>query len=192
MKPTTIFITYNPNIATEHTLAVRLHTIGAVNGFLMYLPDRYNSNTILDTETKQRINKADYLVFFSLGTLSQIVKQEIAYAFQHFQDKSKIIVIYDAKQGKNLEGELTNYFTPFYFNRQQGNQDILLNQIITTIFKQQHQENQQNIAKLEQEKQNSQGIMALLGIGLGLFILSSLAEPATEPTKTQKSVKKKK
>ena len=43
-----IFSTYNPNIAKEQTLAVRLHAVGATSGFRMYLPERYNSETILD------------------------------------------------------------------------------------------------------------------------------------------------
>ncbi len=186
MIPTTIFITYNPKITAEYTLAVRLHTIGAVNGFRMYLPDRYNSDTILDTETQKRINMSNYLVVFSLGTLSKIVKEEIEYAFEHFQDKSKIIVIYDQRKAKNLEGEMNVFFTPFYFDRQQDNQDVLLHQVINTIFKQQESKNQQNIIKLEQEKQTSQAIMALLGIGLGLFILSSLSENTEEVKQNKK------
>lgn len=184
MKTNTIFITYNPNVASEHTLAVRLHTIGAVNGFLMYLPDRYNSDTELDTETQRRINKSDYMVFFSLGTLSPIVKAEIGYAFQHFQDKSKIIVIYDSRKGKNLKGEVTEYFTSFEFNPKSDNQDTLSQKIIDTIFhKQQLAEKQAlishqktEIKRLEKEKENQQALTALLGIGLGLFVLGALSK----------------
>lgn len=182
MKTNTIFITYNPKVASEHTLAVRLHTIGAVNGFRMYLPDRYNSDNELDTETQRRINLADYMVFFSLGKLSTIVKAEIEYAFQHFQDKSKIIVIYDSRKGKNLKGEITNYFTAFEFNPISDNQDTLSQRIIDTIFhKQQLAEKQAfitqqktEIKRLEKEKENQQALTALLGIGLGLFVLGAL------------------
>jgi hypothetical protein len=182
MKQTTIFMTYNPKVGTEQTLAVRLHTIGAVNGFRMYMPDRYNSDSILDTETQRRINMSDYFVLFSLGSLSPIVKQEIEYAFQHLQDKSKIVVIYDSRKGKNLKGEITQYFTPFYFNPTEGNVDEFLNKIVTTIFHKEHNlispnnQHKAEKARLESEKQTQQGVVALLGIGIGLFILNALAK----------------
>jgi hypothetical protein len=177
MKSTTIFITYNPNVASEHTLAVRLHSIGAVNGFRMYLPDRYNSDSILDAETQRRINLADYMVFFSLGKLSNIVKQEIEYAFKHFQDKSKIIVIYNSVNGKNLKGEITHHFTSFQFNPVQDNQERLLQNIVNTIFQKQKTDNQNTqIRKIKEEQETQQGISALLGIGLGLFVLDALID----------------
>jgi hypothetical protein len=115
MKDKTIFITYNPNSEAEQTLAVRLHTIGAVNGFRMYLPDRFNSNTFLDIETKRRIEESGFFVVFSMSYLSDIVKQEIEYAYQVLQDKSKILVIYNKSLGKNLTGDVTHQFTDIYF-----------------------------------------------------------------------------
>jgi hypothetical protein len=84
----TIFITYNPGNQFEQTIAARLHTIGAVSGFRTYMPDRFNSETILDEETKRRINQSDYVVMFSLSPLSTIVKEEIDTAFKHIKDKS--------------------------------------------------------------------------------------------------------
>ena len=54
MRNPVIFISYNPRNHDEETLAIRLHTIGAVNGFNMLLPDRYHSTTVIDDETKRR------------------------------------------------------------------------------------------------------------------------------------------
>lgn len=185
MKQTTIFITYNPKVGTEQTLAARLHTIGAVNGFRMYMPDRFNSDSVLDTETRRRIAMSDYLVLFSMSALSPIVKQEIEYAFEHLQDKSKIIVIYDSRVGKNLTGDITEHFTQFSFDPTVGNPDEKLGEILRQIFHKeelnaQHdviEQQQAEIQRLNKEKEQVQkGIAALLGIGLGLFILGALAQ----------------
>ncbi len=162
----TIFITYNPNSNFEQTLAIRLHTIGASSGFMMYLPDRYNSNKILDEETKFRIKKADYVVMFSISPLSNIVKQEIEYAYSVLKDKSKIIVIYDKLHGKNLTGIITTHFTPIYIDKFDQEQDKVLNQIISTV------QSKENL-KIKKEKENSNALAALFGIGLGLLILGS-------------------
>ena len=120
MKTPTIFISYNPNSDFEQTLAVRLHTTGAVNGFRMFLPDRYNSDTIIDNETKNRISQSDWLIVFSTEELSEIVKQEIQYAWQKLKDKSKILVIYNFEKGKNIKGDITNHFTEIYFDPYKG------------------------------------------------------------------------
>lgn len=178
MRPTTIFITYNPQVSSEQTLAVRLHTIGAVNGFRMYLPDRYNSDTILDADTKVRIDQSDYVILFALTpNLSTIVKAEIEYAFARLRDKSKIIVIYGVQ--KNLTGPMTNHFTEVYYNPMLDTPDVVIEEIFKKVFEHQEVENQRHknkIRQLEDEKKNQNALLALLGIGLGLAILASFSK----------------
>ena len=177
MSTTTIFITYNPNSDLEETLAIRLHTIGVSGGFRMYLPDRFNSETILEEETKIRISKSKYFVMFSTKPLSNIVKQEIEFAFDYLNDKSRIIVIYDKEKGKNLKGEITSHFTPFYLDKYIDRQDELLKTIINTIAykeKDTQMRTQQRNKKLQQEKDDSNAVAALLGVGLGLLVLGAL------------------
>jgi hypothetical protein len=178
MKPTTIFITYNPNSDLEETLAARLHTIGAVNGFVMYLPDRFNSDKQISDETKARISRSDYFVIFSTKPLSPIVKDEIEHAFNYLHDKTKILVIYDKEKGKNLTGNISNFFTPFYFDRFDNRQDKLLETIINTIV---HKEKDNVIKKqtsqinfLKKQKDESNALAAILGIGLGLLVLGAI------------------
>jgi hypothetical protein len=169
----TIFITYNPSSEFERTLAIRLHTIGAATGFKMYLPDRFNSDRILDDETKNRISKADYVVMFSTSQLSSTVKQEIEFAFSVLNDRSKIVVIYDKNRGKNLKGDITAHFTPIYVDQFERSQDKVLGKIINTIQSKEISAQNRQIVKLTKEKENSQALAALFGIGLGLLILGS-------------------
>jgi hypothetical protein len=180
MKPTSIFISYNPNSELEETLAYRLHTIGAVNGFTMYLPNRYNFENQLSEESKSRISRSDYFVVFSTIGLSNVVKEEIECAFEYLQDKSKILVIYDKANGKNLSGDITNYFVPFYFDKYNNRQDELLNVIMNTIsHKEQNviiNNQSKEIQRLKEEKTNSNALAAILGVGLGLFVLSALSD----------------
>jgi hypothetical protein len=103
-KLPTIFLSYNSGSDLEETLAVRLHTIGAVHGFKMLLPDRYDSNELVSAETRNRIVLANYFILFSTSELGKQVQQEISIAFQQLNDKSKIIVVYDRHKGKNIKG----------------------------------------------------------------------------------------
>lgn len=176
MKPTTIFITYNPNNEEEQTLAVRLHTIGAVNGFKMYLPDRYNSETYIENETKFRINEADFVVLFSLNSkISNIVKEEIEYAWNKLLDKSKIIVIYPTK--KTLKGTMSEHFTEIFFNPFEETVDTVTKKILQVIEEKKSNEiiiPQKNVQKQKQVEQITKGVLALIGIGLGLVILNEV------------------
>ncbi len=192
MKSIRIFITYNPNISAEQVLAVRLHTIGAVNGFLTQLPDRYNSETILDDETKTRIKSSNYVILFSLSSkLSNIVKEEIEYAFSILQDRSKIIVIYNQK--KNLAGKMTDHFTEILYDptAENAHNDVIKKILDTINIKQQIEERkviqkqQQQIKALEATNSSNNALIAFLSIGLGLAILSNLSEK-NEPKKRKK------
>ncbi len=177
-NPTTIFITYNPNSELEETLAARLHTVGAVNGFTMYLPDRFNSETKVSEETKARISRSNYFVIFSTNPLSNIVKEEIEHAFNYLQDKSKILVIYDKEKRKNIKGKITKYFTPFYFDKFDNRQDKLLETIINTIAHKEKNETikrQKNqIKSLKRKNDDSNALAAILGIGVGLLVLGAV------------------
>ena len=173
MKTTTIFISYNPNSDFEQTLAVRLHTTGAVNGFRMFLPDRYNSETIIDNETKNRISQSDWLIVFSTEELSEIVKQEIQYAAQNFKDKSKIIVIYNFEKGKNLSGNLAEQFTEIYFNPEDDFDKIISDKIFSKFHIEERNKNEKEIKKIKQQRN---ALLALLGIGVGLLLLGSTSE----------------
>ena len=157
MNTTTIFVTYNPNSILEETLAVRLHSIGVSGGLRMFLPDRYNSQTVIEEETKIRISKSQYFVMFSTTPLSNIVKQEIEYASQYIHDISRVIVIYDREKGKNLKGDITNFFTPFYLDRYNNSQGELLAAIMRTIEHKEQvvkiQQQQKQIEKLKKEKE---------------------------------------
>lgn len=77
---------------------------------------------------------------------------------------TKIIVIYDRLKGKNIKGQVTEHFTPFYFDQSENKQDVLLQKIIA------------NIKDTEiKTTNNGNALAAIFGIGLGLLILGTLA-----------------
>ncbi len=105
MKFPIVFLSYNPFVEPEETLAMRLHTLGGVNGFQMLLPDRFQGNHHITPETQRRINLADYFVLFSTKPQqSPVVLEEISYAWERWHDKRRILIIYDNTTGKNLSG----------------------------------------------------------------------------------------
>ena len=172
-----VFISYNPNSDIEQTLAVRLHTIGAVHGFNMLLPDRVGFSKTVSTETRNRITSADYFILFSTTSLSSIVLEEIQIASSKLHDKSKILVIYDIGVGKNLKG--AENFTEVYINRSSPVETIL-NTIISKV-------------KSIQTRGNSEGgFLSALGpillTGVALFALSSIFD---EPVKQKRPIKRK-
>lgn len=167
-KLPTIFLSYNPKSDFEETLAVRLHTIGAVHGFNMLLPDRYNNYDLVSAATKQRIFLSDYFILFSISNLSKKVAEEINLAFQHLNDKSKILVIYDKKKGKNIKG--TDNCTEIYIDSRTENVQQILDKIISEV---KIKETNQLVA---QQKRDDNVLAGLLLAGLGLLVLGSLAD----------------
>jgi len=177
-----VFISYNPNSDVEQTLAVRLHTIGAVHGFNMLLPDRVGYSLGVSLETKNRILTADYFILFSTSTLSSTVLEEIKIASAKLHDKSKILVIYDISVGENLKG--TENFTKVFINRSSPVEEIL-NKIISTI------------KSIQSRGNNQGGFLSILGpillTGVALFALSSIFDepaPRRRPTKRKKPISK--
>lgn len=126
-----IFITYNPKSELEQVLAIRLHTLGIVNGLQIYLPDRTFHNK-LNLETKKRIEECKYVICFSMSPLSKMVKDELLYAYKVIHDKSKIIVIYDKK--KNIKGEIANKFSEFYFDTNSNYIEKIISDILRILY----------------------------------------------------------
>lgn len=177
MSLPSVFISYNPNFDIEQTLAVRLHTIGAVHGFNMLLPDRVGFTKSVSNETKSRILSADYFILFSTTALSTTVLEEIKIAASKLHDKSKILVIYDISVGKNLKG--ADNFTEVYINRSSPVETILE----TIISK---------VKAIQSRGNNQGGFLSVLGpillTGVALFALSSIFD---EPAKLKRPVKRK-
>ena len=154
MGQPTIFITYNPSSEFEQTLAIRLHTLGAVHGFQMLLPERFGPGSKLNEETKFRIQQADYFILFSTTTLSKIVQQEIETAYSHLQDKSRILIIYDKKRGKNLIN--TEHCTEIFIDSGIERIDQIVQKIIGSIKKKNSPSTSPGRQLMSQRRMNSE------------------------------------
>ena len=168
MKSPTIFISYNSRSEAEQTLDVRLHTIGSVNGFNMLLPDR-NSNLVISDETKNRINQSNYFVLFSFGKTSIQVETEMDQAFFRFKDKSRIIVIKPGAARQSIKSPAK--FTQIYFDPKTESVDTIIQKIIKSIF---HKQRTIKTIAAKKEKEAENGLVALLGVGLGLYALHEI------------------
>lgn len=165
----TLFISYNPQDMEEQTLALRLHTIGAVNGFQVFLPDRYDSDRYLSDQTKARISQSNYFILFALSPqLSQTVLDEITYAWSQYKDKRRILVIYRSEETKSLNPDASKHFTEIFFDPDREPVQGVIQRIMEAVFK--HE------AKKKFDQQLENGLLALLGIGLGLAILNEFAK----------------
>lgn len=169
-----VFVTYNSNSHDEQTLAIRLHSIGAVNGFQMFLPDRFNSENVLDEETKRRLRASSYVVYFALsGKMSKAVKNELEYAFEQLRDNSRILVIYDSRK----KFAFNDHVTAIPYDPTADTVDKILTAVLhkqQEVWQQHLRQQQHEIARLEEEKNTQNALVAFLGIGLGLALLSSM------------------
>lgn len=153
-----VFISYNSDSPTEETLAIRLHTIGAVHGLSMYLPERYNNPYSISAETQSRINISDYYILFSTtNQLSRVALDEIQYAYQKHQDKSRIIIIYDAQKGKNITG--AGNCTELFFDRKKSTSEKFIADVMGFIT------NHHN-ASFSNKQTEAFGGLVLAGLGL--------------------------
>ena len=156
-----IFLSYNPNSDFEETLAIRLHTIGAVHGFQMYRPERNLNSNSISIETMARINQSDYYILFSTNKLSPTALAEIRYAFERFHDKKRIIIIYDALIGKNMTH--TDFCTELSFDRRKESPEEFIQKVLSTI--------KSNKPKGITKNANQDALPGLLIAGLALLIL---------------------
>jgi hypothetical protein len=159
-----IFVSYNPGVEIEQSTALRLQTLAGLYGAVIHLPDRFGSSKLKDS-TKQRIADADLFVMFSTQTLHRQVEEEVAYAFS--LDK-RVLIFYDKNVGKNLDTSRANV-TEEYF-------DPLLDTSATVMERvARHGGFIKNAAPKQPSPENNVAA-ALVGIGLGLFLLWALSK----------------
>jgi hypothetical protein len=179
----TVFISYNPASTVEQTLAIRLHTIGAVHGFNMLLPDRTFTAQSVSNETRNRILLSDFFILFSTAPMSNVVQEEISIAYSKLHDRSKILVVYDQTVGKNLKS--TENHTEVFIDTRE---DAL--KIVTDITK--------TIQSVQSKKAQGDSFLSSLGgillIGVGLFALNEMFsdDEPDAPRKRNTSTKKRK
>ena len=172
-KPTSIFISYNPGNEFEQTLAVRLHTIGAVHNFNMQMPDRFTSSKIISQETIFRIKSSEYFILFSTSVLTPIVQQEVNIAFEHLQDKSKILIIYN--KVKNLQHNAANC-TEVYIDAGKESAQEILERIIKEIKINAVKSSHKKVAV--KDENNAMNVLGgILLVGLGLLALGTILNP---------------
>jgi hypothetical protein len=162
-----IYITYNSANKThiEESTALRLQTLSSLYGINVSLPHRATLKFEKDFESQNRIQTADYIVVFSLTTLSLRLKDEIAFAKKL---QKPIIIIYDKlnpisilKSPKIKFVELDKY-----------NSDGTLRSVTEFLQKELQKKNKPTI----KEKEDTGLGVALLGIGLGLLALALISE----------------
>jgi hypothetical protein len=173
-----VFISYNQNSPTEQTLAIRLHTIGAVHGYNMLLPERSAYSNTVSSETRTRIQQSDFFICFSTLSLTSVVQEEINIAFAKLHDKSKILVIYDEKVGANVLG--VENCTSVYINTLD---DPL--KIVTSIT-----EKIKDASKKKEDAGFLSNLGGLLLLGLGLFALAEAFEAPAKTSGRRKPIKK--
>jgi hypothetical protein len=169
MNPS-IFITYNPSVPTEEATALRLQTIAHLYGLWVELPDRLGAGAELNT--RQRIQRAGYVVAFPLHFLSDQVKSELDYAISCGKT---IILVYDRKIGKTVTFHQSNNIFETFIDFENQNTDQVL-QEIASFIRNKH-------AAEPNAKQASGGLtttekslLAFVGIGLGIIALAALLE----------------
>lgn len=155
-----IFISYNSGNDLEEQLAYRMHTIGAVNGFTMYLPDRHKSGVVISDATMHKISDSDWFILFSTSQPTQSVIAEVNAAWNKFQDKNKILIVNSFPPRANPFKTWNEHATLIPFNPRKNSVESILNMINEKI----------------QKKNQDKALLALLGIGLGLLTLAALKD----------------
>jgi hypothetical protein len=92
-----------------------------------------------------------------------VALEEIQYAYQKHNDKSRIIIIYDVAQGKNMNG--TNNCTELFYDRKKSSVEDFIFDVMQLITN--HHDNTYN-------KKQSEAFGGLVLAGLGLLLLGAV------------------
>lgn len=163
-----IFISYNPSIQQEQSLALRLQTLSSLYGLNVSLPDRVGSKTVKDS-TKERIAAAELFIVFSTISLSKMVRDEIMFArTQH----KKVVVVYDKDVPRNMK---VSGVKEIEFDRRKDSPDRVLLDILKET-------GQNALSKLTPKKgaksskkpaKSDDSFAGFVLVGLGLLLLAA-------------------
>lgn len=159
-----VFITYNANSEIGENTALRMQTLSNLYGFSVYLPYRIGKSNV-SSETKDRINNSRFILAFSIGKDSQILKDELKHALL----KNKpVIIIHDTKEKNRIHFPNNNNVKEIIIDYY--NTDKALHQISNFLDKQ--------FTTIELKQKNNENAVgtALAGIGLGLLAYWALSE----------------
>lgn len=171
-----IFVSYNPGVEMEQSTALRLQTIASLYGATVYLPDRLGG-TSLKKETEERILDSHAFVLFATSGLSKTVMEEVRFALHN---NKRVVIFHDSTTGKRIkisdapEGQLVDVLFDPYKDTPAA--------ILQKAFDQGGIV--QNARLPENASSPNPALSAVIGIGLGLFMLWALNED--EPQKTRR------
>jgi hypothetical protein len=162
-----VFISYNPGVEIEQSTALRLQTISSLYNAQVFLPDRLGSTSLKDS-TKQRILEAQVFVLFSTFGISSHVKQEAEFALANFK---KVVIFYNKHHGKEItvKNAAPNSLIQIPFDPATDNPITLMKHVFDHGGFILHSNSPP--AQVKQEKQEDNALTALVGVGLGLFLL---------------------
>lgn len=158
-----IFVSYNPGVEIEQSTALRLQTLSSLYGATIYLPDRLGTNVLKET-TKQKIADSQIFVMFSTQQLMKNVQEEVNYALQLAK---RVVIFYDARVGKNLN-------TAQNANLIETTFDPFTEDAASIMKKAMDLGGFQDSSGGSSNANN--GLSAVVGIGLGLFLLWALTK----------------
>ena len=157
-----IFISYNPRVETEQSLAIRLQTLGSLYGLSVSLPDRIGTASLKVT-TKERIRSASIFLVFSTRNLTKNIKDEIEFARTL---KKKIIVVYDKDIGRSLN---ISGVKEIEYNHKIDSPE----KIITEIKKALNRPTIKTARRKSTATKTDDALDAFLLVGLGLLLLAA-------------------
>lgn len=161
--PFKVFLSYSLDPA-EQALAWRLQILAAANGIEMYVPSRGSgpaSRTAV-AEALNAIARSDCVLAFIARRTDPAVQRELKHAF----DTNKRVIPIVREDLANLP-LLAQFPKVFYFSLRgyPGNPERNLESEVVEYLR------QEKVAK-----EQRQAIGALVGVGIGLLVLSSLSE----------------
>ena len=161
-----VFVTYNKNSEIGENTALRLQTLSSLYGFNVDLP--YRINNTINSETKNRISKASFVLCFSPDDFtSDNLTNELAYADQI---NKPIVIAFDKNYSKPMipvSGKNVKFFPIDFYDI-----DNSINEIARFL------EKTLKTKSVRNNTQNSNGglakVLVTLGIGLlAAWVLSS-------------------